>query len=283
MPSSTTNFLGSNDPLLLIQQCGDLLERKIFQDADFGTKFCAYPMVWACYILPNRDTLRPTVATRDWMKLAEHNYTAIVRCWNVYCSARRIGDICTRIAANGSDGEAFLDLHETLCTFFCCSGGAIDNLRATFRCQPISLRGNADDPVCGQSTEWGSLQWIYDRRTQSVHKVLIPCYKSRGVPCFDTSHFDDSETHWDNAKGIAIQSIDDLIGQIWDRFAIQMNAAWYRLLGHLKETQPSRQAEPAIVNLVRYNVEWSSGLPGHPDGSPCFVQPSGVFHRYGND
>jgi hypothetical protein len=274
MPLTNPNSAESNDPLSLLKQYGDLLERTMFKDDQFAGCFSAYPKVWARHILPNRAKEQPTVTTKSWMRLAEHNYTAIVRCWNVKQANLRITEICTHVAANGPDGDLFLALQEALLAFFCCAGGAIDNLRNAFAVEPVCSPKTGNATLYESATGWGSLKWIYARRTQSVHKVLIPCFLSQGVPHFDASLFIYKETRWDKPAMTDIQSVDDLQTRIWrDFFVPQMNSAWHVLFDHLRTADSSLPFLPVTVNIVPYNLEWSSGTPMEPDGSPYLSTP----------
>ena len=275
MNNSSSNPETLNEPLTLLKEYGDLLERAMFDDINFAAQFSGYPKVWSRYILPNRDKDHPTLATKDWMRLGEHNYSAIVRSWNVRRAASRIDDICTYVAGTRAHGAAFLDLQEALLTFFGCAGGAIDNLRGTFFVPPVSLPTEAPNPLYASQTGWGSLKWIYERRTQSVHKVLIPCYESAGVPSFDVSFFDNSETHWDQARGTDVRAIDEIVGNIWLGFAQQMNSAWHVLFDQLKHVEPASGSVAEEINIVNYKLEWSSASPQDSHGSPCYCLPSG--------
>ena len=265
-------------PLELLKQYGDLLEREMFQDVDFAAHFSAYPSVWAQYILPNRNTKLPTLATKPWMSLAEHNYTAIVRCWNVRSAYQRITGICTQIAARDASGALILELQEVLVAFFSCAGAAIDNLYRAFAVDPVRSTAAGDHALYGKTFGWGSLKWVYERRTQNVHKVLVPCYESGGVPCFDAALFVDAETHWDQAKGVKIESIADFMDRIWKEFADQMNGAWFNLYGQLQQVEKPPSQEVIMGTIKEYEVTWSSGGPSEPGGSPSLnIPPSGSF------
>jgi hypothetical protein len=268
-----------SSPIELLKQFGDLLERHMFAEANFAGEFSVYPEVWSRYILPNRETKQPTITTGSWRRLAEHNYTAIVRCWNTRTALQRITDLCTKMAAEGAAALLLLELHEAIVTFFASAGAAIDNLRRSFEAEPACCSARGDAALRGEGEDMGSLRWIYERRTQSVHKILVPCYELEGVPSLDVSLFSDTETHWDDAKGIDSWCVASLFEYLWSRFSSQMNGAWAQLFDQLKDKKPPANPEEIVKVTATYTLNWSSGTPQNPRGTPNLIAPSGCGLR----
>ena len=239
----------------LIREKGDPLEQTIYEDDCFAGLFVSYAEIWTRVILSNRDQTIPGRTVPEWLSFSELHYSALIRSWNVYSSGRRLTEIATEIA--GSSGDAaclYLQLHKEYVAFFCCAGGAIENLDGAFASLP-------DAPPAqfkrGLEDEWASLEWIYKRRTQAVHKIVIPFFDLNGVPHFDAKLFADPDSRWFDNDVIDPQCLSDECERIWNKFAGQMAAQWSGLHDIVKERWPDSTATDVQV-LERQR---SSGSP----------------------
>lgn len=210
-----------------IREYGDPLEKTIYADDCFAGLFASYAEIWTRVILPNRDPQNPGRTFPEWRPFSESHYSALIRSWNVYSSQRRLTEMATEIT--GSSGDAaclYLELHREYVTFFCCAGGAIENLETAFTRLP---NGSSAGFTRGRKDEWGSLDWTYDRRTQAVHKIVIPFFDLQGVPHFDAKLFASPDSHWFQNGATDPKCLSDECERIWGKFAGCMAAQWSKL------------------------------------------------------
>jgi hypothetical protein len=247
-------------PIEAILECGDFLEREIFRDSMFADQFNAYPIIWSALVLPNRNPDLPTLALAGWQSFGEHHYSAIVRCWNARRSAQRIMEASEYLIESPDDYERYLDLQEYYVSFFCSIGGAKDNLQAVSKLIDAEVQFQAR---CGSSTKYGSLQWFYERRTQAVHKIIVPFFDVEGVPHFDMSAFVDPDCKWDSLTNIDIRCVADVVLQLWSKFVYEINGAWSVLLTQLKH---------------RYRAEFERPIDESKVVSLGSTVPSGCVH-----
>jgi hypothetical protein len=256
--SEESNSIG--DPLKAIREYGDLLERHMFEDQQFADHFSLYPRVWADYVLPHREPNQPSLITPQWMPLAQHHYSAIVRCWTMHKLSKRIEATCFEMIDRPSEiARILLDLQECLVTFFCSAGGAIDNLRGTYRVQPIG--SDADFQKLYEDKEQRySLAWVFERRNQTVHKTLLPCFEKDGLPYFDESLFADLGVAWNRAKKRDFKCVAEMIERVWQAFIARTRAVWSRMYELLK--QKSLVQRPVAVTIFTHcNLSSASPPP----------------------
>jgi hypothetical protein len=253
-------------PLTLIRSHGDLLERHVFSVDAFANEFSVYPHVWARYVLPNRVPGKFTLTNPDWIRFAERHYSAVIRCWNARCALEKIRKICTE-SVDRNEACDYLELHEFLIAFFCGAGSAIDNLKYAFAAYPIKCLGAFEKKMRRPGAAI-NLAWIYDRRTQYVHKAIVPCFGAFGLASFDASFFTDTETKWDQTLPLKVESVADLVDLIWSHFVDEMRSCWCELFDLLKANVEDTGAPLTIQPVEPLTLQWSSGTPQTPHGWP---------------
>lgn len=256
-----------------IRQHGDLLEHVMFADDEFAGRFAQYPIIWRALVLPNRDPEFPTLATQDWRAFAAHHYSAIVRCWNARTAALRIEAVCMALIENPKALGSYLDLQEHYVSFFGCMGGVKDNLGFVFD-DPQVNSVPAFEQRCGAANTYGSIRWFYERRTQAVHKIVVPFFDVQGLPHFDMSAFADPDVQWDTLTNTDVRSVAEVASQLWDRFAYEAAGCWSLLLDILRRQHNAAFAEPIAEDRVIPLVEPQSS--GSPQDFGNYIPPSGV-------
>ena len=261
----------------LIRQSGDILEQMMFADDEFAAQFSLYPQVWARCILPNRKEGTIALTSDRWIRFAERHYTTIVRCWNARTAHADICEQCQSLI-DSNDAVAYLKLHQALFAFFCLCGSAVDNLEWTFKVPPVE----SDDAFQKSKTRHNGhldLRWFYERRTQFVHKAVVPCFGYAGLAAFDLNMFVDPETRWDSTHPVKIDSIADHVAKLWLQFVEEMKAAWSELLRVVKTVTSVRPSElvltiqqPAsLANFSAAPFTIASGVPSFPgSGNPLY-------------
>lgn len=262
------------DARAVILNHGDVLEQRMFADDEFAASFALYVVVWNAVVLPNRDPSYPTLAIEPWRGFGGHHYSAIVRCWNAYRAKKRFAEQCVQAAAGDDKAGALLDLHEHYVAFFCSIGGAYDNLSSTFSTQQVNAPLAFADAV-GSATKPGTLKWFYERRTQAVHKLVIPCFLKNGVPCFDRSAFSDPDVKWDQLTN-DIHEFDEAIEQLWLQLIGEFKRCWSRLLDVLKAKQSHLFTSTGPIKIVSISEGQSSASPNDPRFT---IPPSGCKLR----
>jgi len=170
--------------------------------------------------------------------------------------------------------EAFIHMHRLLFEFYCTLGAAIDNMRYTFDAYPVNAVAAfekifaRDDVVC-------SLDWLYKRRTQFVHKAIVPCFHENGLISVDAAIFDDVETHWGHSRPIKITEVSQITELHWSHFVGEMRSVWSRLIDLLKAHKGKSIHDIVFFEPIPADVVWSSGTPEYPYGSPHFPDVDG--------
>jgi hypothetical protein len=177
-----------HEPLQLIREHGDLLERHIFADAQFASDFNLYPIVWSLYVLQQRSPGKLGLADLNWLRFAERHYSTIIRCWMAASSQNEIDVLCMEAIDNPSPA-LHLRLHRLLFKFYCSLGAAIDNMRFAFAAHPINAEA-AFEAVYSRPDVAANLRWLYERRTQFIHKAIVPCFNNEGLLSLDAAFFD---------------------------------------------------------------------------------------------
>ncbi len=221
-------------PLEMIRFHGDFLEQGMFADWDFACSFHTYPILWRALVLPNRDPAQPTFTIPKWRNFSAHHYSAIIRCWNACRASHRIMSVCYEAIENPRAGDLYLELQEHYVSFFSAVGAAYDNLQAVFNDAQVDA-ARAWDQKVGSSSTHGSLRWFYERRTQAVHKIIIPFFEANGLPHFDRSAFRDPDVRWDEYDCTNMYCVAEAMSSLSDKFIHEVGGAWAMLLGILKE------------------------------------------------
>jgi len=252
-------------PLEQLQEFGDRLERVIFNDPKFAPYFSNYPLVWAGYVLPNRDPQTPSFTTAQWLDIASHNYSAILACWRMWDAKLDLQELCLKYLGNPTDAELELKLQGHLQEFFWNAGPAIDNLRKAFASNPVR-RPEAFET--GDKSDDKSLAWIYDRRTQSGHEIVMPIIAG-AVASIDVSLLRDANARWDWADGRNVRCLFEFVEQTWQSFAAKMNAQWGKFYGLLKKLEapysPPRNVPAEALPIFAIHLHAKSGSPEPPD------------------
>lgn len=251
---------------------GDFLERHMYKSENFANDFSIYPIIWNRYVLVNRKKGKLTLKNSYWQYFAERHYSAIVRCWNTMASHERIINICANSIDN-NDAAAHLDILEALSSFFYFAGAAIENLQQAFAVKPLE-KVDVFIGIKERMVDGGyNLKWFYERRSQCIHKVVVPVFINNGLLSVDTSFFDDTETHWDTARSYKKEDLEELSRFLWKHFVEQMNKAWSTLADELKSIQD--EETPVFIDPPTHvQPTWTSGNADFPGGTPTL--PSGV-------
>ncbi|MGA7499893.1 MAG: hypothetical protein WBX00_24445 [Isosphaeraceae bacterium] len=216
------------EAMQLIQVNGDILERKFFSDEDFARSFDLYPLVWKRRVLPFREPDNIDLANTPQREFGEKHYTTIVRCWMAYTANKEIGSQCEAAFVTPSV-ENQLKLHRLLFEFYCSMGAAIDNMEGCFNSPPISS-SKAFTTIRDRPTYEGSLKWLYDRRTQFVHKALVPCFYAGELLHLNAGIFESKEVRWTDQRPGKNTEISELCNLHWSIFAGEMKKCWSTLL-----------------------------------------------------
>jgi hypothetical protein len=268
-------YYNPSGPLDIIKMQGDLLERHIFKDDEFSAAFDLYPTVWALYILEARGEGTITLADSTWLRFAERHYSTIVRCW-MALECRRDLEIIASEAVGSPSAAHHVKVHRLMFEFYCCLGAAIDNLRHTFIAPPIECQA-AFDRIYGRSDRSVPLRYLFERRTQFIHKALVPCFNHEGLLSIDASMLKDVETRWDQRQPMVISEVTAICGFHWGEFVMEMRCAWSKLLDLLRSYQPKTTADIDFSPLPPQSLGWGSGSPPPPDSPDTpGPGPSGV-------
>lgn len=245
------------EPLELLQNDGDLLERDMFADAEFAKAFCIYPMVWSLYVRPHRKLECLTLVSPEWMRFAERHYSCIVRCWMAYTALREIADVCSN-TVDRPTARDHLKLHRLLFEYFCSLGAAIDNLGIAFAEYPIESL-NEFNVIYSRHNVEISLKDIFERRHQFIHKAVVPCFNGNGLLSLNASHFGDTEIRWDSPRPLKVQCVSQICDHYWHHFVKEMRAAWSSLLTQLRAAEPSTGAEIEVSPCKLGTIVWNAG------------------------
>jgi hypothetical protein len=134
---------------------------------------------------------------------------------------------------------------------FGCVGAVVENLEKAFEAAPIR---SAQRLFTVGGDIVGSANWFYDRRTQYLHKKLIPIFLISGVPHLDVSVYAGKNVDWK----IDVPEAADLTTMIPHLTASLMEslaAGWAQLHSCL------RQATPTIYVGAPIATPMMSGSP----------------------
>jgi len=227
MPCPT--FEGEMTALENLRTFGDRLEREIFRDGKFATKFKVYPSVWQSYVLPYRDPKKPRMIKGDWQQFAEHHYTTIMRCWTAFDAMQHIDSECETLSCKRNDA-ALLRLHGVELTFYAAMGSAWENLNDCFTSPPVRLGTEMDD---GPDSD------VYPIRNHFIHEVLVPIEDGdHGLVWFGTSLLKADNLHWSDAIDGSNDEVAEFHGKRWSEFVKTMNRRWSTLYDALKKVAP---------------------------------------------
>jgi hypothetical protein len=253
-------------PLQLIRDQGDLLERQIFADEDFAGCFDLYPLVWTRCVLVNRVPGKLALQDLEWLRFAERHYSVIIRCWMAYIARKDIDRLCTD-AVDAPSALQHLQLHRLLFEYYCSLGAAIDNMRYAFQSEPINAV-DAFGAIYDRADIQANLRYLYERRTQYIHKAIVPCFNNEGLLSLDAAMFNDTDTHWDNRYPLNLNSASSLCDFHWAQFVDEMRGAWSTLLELLRSRRWNLPGEIDFTPLEPRELEWSSASPHWPRGWP---------------
>ncbi|MBI3843528.1 MAG: hypothetical protein HY292_02705 [Planctomycetes bacterium] len=255
------------DAVGMILGHGDLLEQAVFADSEISNRLYAYAQVWMEFVLPHRLPDNPGRVQPEWMLLAQHNYTAMVRCQGVKLAYDRIIDSCARVLEDSEPGLQLLALHEASSSFFANAGACVDNLEQCFAVEPLRLSG-----LNIIRSKYPDLDCIYDRRTQFVHKIVVPCFlktHSNGTKelAVDVDCLQSKQSTWDAATPNGqVTSVDKYYRGVFEQFLVAVGDGWQILYSKLKDDQArrgvSRTPSPPVLPI--------QGSPSWPatSGSP---------------
>jgi len=262
---------------------GDILERRFYSDESFRTEFDLYPVAWCLAIPEERASGTIALADKQWSTFAERHYSTIVRCWSAHTAKNEIST-AAEAAMDQRSADAFVGMHRLLFDFYCTIGAAIDNLRYTFDAYPVKAIA-AFEKLFSRDDIAYSLKWLYERRTQFVHKAIVPCFHENGLISVDAALFDDVETHWGHSRPIKITELSQVTELHWSHFVDEMRSAWSRLIELLKDHKGKSIHEIVFPDPIPTEIVWSSGTPEYPYGWPNFpdVDGSGIREMSDNN
>lgn len=208
------------------------MEIAAFSDDEFATRFQNYAKVWGSFVLPNREPGKIS-ANQNWSNFAEHNYTAMIRCWHTFKAFQNIDENCTNLTGS-YDNRILLELQGNLFYFFCNAGAAVENIRSA--CEAKNIEYNAVDLY--DKTKHGSLGWFYERRNQYIHKIIVPLIQEDGLVYFDGSIFQDDSAVWQRLTYRNPTELFSAMNNLWGKYHFNVNSLWAKLFSHLKTKYP---------------------------------------------
>jgi hypothetical protein len=209
-----------------------------------------YPLIWSRFILRNRQSGSTTLTTPEWQALAQYHYTAIVRCWNVQNVRRAIRRGVEEIFQEWPKATKLLLLHEQLLTLFGSIGSAYDNMQKCFEVEQVNCPA-AFSQCCGNKQNMWSLAWLWERRHQALHKVLVPISRRTGSPSVDMSLFADIDSSWNQANFREVKPVHEIVEMAYQGFLSGMKSCWSQLYDLLIKKHDRFADKP---NLLRTEI-----------------------------
>ena len=227
-----------------IRSQGDAFEREMFKDEEFANQFFEYPRIWAEYVGSRRDPVQPLLKSK-WQKFSEHNYTAIVRCWNAREALQTLDNSCAEYFSTGSTNAA-LSCQAHMVSLIALAQSAAENLHKAFESEP-ALDPQAYVDKLGDRHTIGSLAWVLISRNHFIHDALTPLHEDKGVLHIDVSVLTMRDPRWSQPK--SVEDATKLFSQVWNEFARCMNGAWAALYSTIR-TKVTPSDLIVRVNLI---------------------------------
>ena len=232
-----------------IRKHGDAFEREIFRDEEFSTLFISYPLLWAEYIGSTRDPKQPLMKSK-WQKFSEHNYTAIVRCWNAREALRLLDAACVKYfdGSTSDSVKAGLDCQAHMVSFIALAQSAAENLKKTCKFAPTpALQAFSDRSTSGDRNRPGSLAWILISRNHFLHDALTPLHDDGGVLHIDVRVLTMRDPRWEQPKSVL--DATKLFHEVWAEFSRDMNNVWAALYSAIR-TKVTPSSPIISINMV---------------------------------
>lgn len=247
-------------PIDLIREHGDAVEKVAFRDASFAGRFEIYARVWASYILPNRDPAAPHRTLEPWHIFSQAHYTAFVRMCNASQAASRITLTCRELGSPTSAAnqdmefkvDAILRLHESLLSLFGCYGAVRDNLIRAFASRPLNKESEGIHEFARYGEAEFTPEWVYDRRSQHVHSILVPIFQTDNKTMFDGSLWVDKKCRWEDASGEPkdFRVVSDYINDIHTKYSTAISSIWHVLFTRLQSTVIAPPISPGLAKVT---------------------------------
>lgn len=255
-----------------ILESGDAFERWMYQDETFNRIFPNYPLVWAEYVASRRDPQQPLLKTR-WQKFAEHNYTAIVRCWNAKNALNRLNLACESYFTHQTARVA-LECHEGMVAFTALAQSAAENLRKAFEAEPVKDAA-AFEQKSGLDSQPGSLKWLLAARNHCLHDALSPLHSKDGILHIDLTSLIVKDPRWESPK--TPKDATELFASVWSTFARHMDDAWASMYSRLRSKELPSYEVVSLFNLPSDAISChSAAASGTYEVSDSNIDTSGV-------
>jgi hypothetical protein len=225
---------GMANSLLLLRSDGDAVEKFACDEASIAPLIGQYAAIWANYVRPKRMPGNPALIEGPIADLAERHYTALVRLLGALGAAKRASDACIELASGATAGSSVVVVQSELLTFFSSAGAAVENLEAAYAAPPI---GSKSALMPNPSDVFGSPKWFYDRRTQYVHKRLLPIFEIDGVLHIDTEHFFDKEVKWNDSTH-KVHELSASVENLASLLVAGLVTGWSQLYKRLRSAAP---------------------------------------------
>lgn len=243
--------LGIGHSLILLRSEGDEVEKHACDVEALAPLIGRYAAIWANYVRPKRRPSNPALIQSPINDLAERQYTALVRLLGALDAATRISDVSIAVAGSRPNGSTVVSMQSDLLTFFSSAGAAVESLENAYAAEPLISK----EPLMPAPADAiGSPKWFYDRRTQYVHKRLLPVFEVDGLLHLDVAHFIDKDVTWNESSKDA-REVSAWIEQLTPRLVSGLTNGWSRLYTRL------RSASPIAFGGATPTVSFTSGAP----------------------
>ncbi|MBI1852617.1 MAG: hypothetical protein HYR85_19920 [Planctomycetes bacterium] len=170
----------------------------------------------------------------------------------------RIIDACAQVLDGRPPGTELLSLHEAAASFFANAGATIENLGKCFEVKPVC--SPIENYVRSRRSELDS---IYDRRSQFVHQIIVPCFLTRHddetlEPALNLDCLRFKQTTWVAPSIESVRTVDEYFRDTYEEFLAAVSDTWMHLFSKIKDAQIStKPAGPQNSVQVMPPIEWN--------------------------
>lgn len=234
-----------SDRFSLLQANGDPFERIIAQCDELSGVLHPYAEIWSSFILPRRVG-DGSMVEEKWIPFASSHYTALIRLHHACNAKNALLKLCENIGSENGY-ELLLNAHADWSAFWENLGSVVDNLKHVRKeaGKLMSANDSSDEYEVGHENL--TLKFAYDRRTQFIHKAIVPAMVVEGMVVFNTAHYDDEQTNWHIEKQ-NIDSLDSRIHTDWADTLKELHNEWNALKSYLFDLQKSSGVNASTVS-----------------------------------
>jgi len=232
--------LGIGHALMTLASEGDEIEKLATENTALSPVAGYYAVIWANYVLPRRNASNPAFIDQPVTDFAELHYTALTRLLCAQQSVERLGPLCLQALASTQPAKEILEVQASLLTFFACTGAAVENLEKAYEAKPCE----GSDLFTESADVQGTPKWFYDRRTQYLHKRLVPVFLLDGLLHLDSTVFASKSVVWQQ-ESQNVQEITGFIEKLSTQAVTGLASGWARMYTRLREVAPIQNIPPA--------------------------------------